>query len=36
MAEQALRAAEDIYAVIRDYYRAQGETNILEPDQEQE
>jgi HEPN domain-containing protein len=30
-AEQALNAAESILVVIRDYYQARGETDILEP-----
>jgi hypothetical protein len=34
MAQQALRAAEDIVAVVRDYYRAHGEDGILELDPE--
>ncbi len=34
MAEKALHAAEEIFAVIRDYYRAQGEESILAPDEE--
>ena len=34
MAEQALRAAETISAAVEEYYRAQGERDILEPDTE--
>ncbi|MFQ5684972.1 MAG: HEPN domain-containing protein [Candidatus Binatia bacterium] len=31
MAERALSAVEKVFAVIRDYYRAQGEKEIVEP-----
>lgn len=34
MAERALTAAEKIFAAVQDYYRAQGEKDLLEPDDE--
>jgi mRNA interferase MazF len=34
MAQQALQAAEDILTIVREHYEAQGDTAILEPDQE--